>query len=142
MQCLWNLVAALRASLVLLPDTDSYNCSSSEGPQWVLITALLVAINGSKSTHNFHTVLPNSSAAEQPTPPDRIPKPVERPPSRNTIHDQGFQNAEVLPRHSCPLLDAGKTPADFATVGLWCEKFNVKFGQAVLAASGSDGGSG
>ncbi|KAK3390011.1 hypothetical protein B0H63DRAFT_507455 [Podospora didyma] len=31
-------------------------------------------------------------------------------------------------------LDAGKTVADFATVGLWCEKFSANFGQATLAA--------
>lgn len=32
-------------------------------------------------------------------------------------------------------LDAGKTAADFMTVGLWCEKFSVNFGQATLAPS-------
>ncbi|PKK51922.1 hypothetical protein CI102_4518 [Trichoderma harzianum] len=32
-------------------------------------------------------------------------------------------------------LDAGHTPADFSTVGLWCEKFKTNFGQAQLAAS-------
>jgi hypothetical protein len=30
-------------------------------------------------------------------------------------------------------LNAGKTTADFATVGLWCEKFGVNFGQATLS---------
>ncbi|KAH7317415.1 hypothetical protein BKA65DRAFT_483633 [Rhexocercosporidium sp. MPI-PUGE-AT-0058] len=30
-------------------------------------------------------------------------------------------------------LDAGKTPADFKIVGLWCERFQVNFGQATLA---------
>lgn len=29
-------------------------------------------------------------------------------------------------------LDAGKTVADFETVGLWCERFGVDFGQATL----------
>ncbi|KAM7192562.1 hypothetical protein V8F20_008771 [Naviculisporaceae sp. PSN 640] len=39
-------------------------------------------------------------------------------------------------------LDAGKTPKDFATVGLWCEKFSANFGQATLAPveAGTDGG--
>lgn len=37
-------------------------------------------------------------------------------------------------------LDAGKTTADFMTVGLWCERFSANFGQAVLAAPA--GGSG
>ncbi|KAH0538905.1 hypothetical protein FGG08_004496 [Glutinoglossum americanum] len=36
-------------------------------------------------------------------------------------------------------LDAGKTVADFSTVGLWCERFGVDFGQAVLSADGSAG---
>jgi len=42
-------------------------------------------------------------------------------------------------------LDAGKTAADFMTVGLWCEKFSVNFGQATLAPSdgkSQTGGSG
>ncbi len=43
------------------------------------------------------------------------------------------------------MLDAGKTAADFATVGLWCERFSVNFGQAKLApaeegAKGGDAG--
>jgi hypothetical protein len=33
------------------------------------------------------------------------------------------------------MLDAGKTPADFSTVGLWCERLNANFGQATLAAA-------
>jgi hypothetical protein len=33
------------------------------------------------------------------------------------------------------MLDAGKTPADFSTVGLWCERLNANFGQATLAAT-------
>ncbi|EPE34248.1 hypothetical protein GLAREA_07261 [Glarea lozoyensis ATCC 20868] len=32
-------------------------------------------------------------------------------------------------------LDAGKTTADFDTVGLWCERLSANFGQATLAAS-------
>ncbi|KAK5661079.1 hypothetical protein OQA88_10969 [Cercophora sp. LCS_1] len=45
-------------------------------------------------------------------------------------------------------LDAGKTTADFSTVGLWCERFSANFGQATLApangsgAPSSDAGSG
>jgi len=39
-------------------------------------------------------------------------------------------------------LDAGKTTADFSTVGLWCEKFSVNFGQASLAPSEGGSGSG
>ncbi|KAI9768412.1 MAG: hypothetical protein M1839_004109 [Geoglossum umbratile] len=35
-------------------------------------------------------------------------------------------------------LDAGKTVADFATVGLWCERFGVDFGQATLQPGGAD----
>ncbi|KAI8221781.1 Cytochrome b561, DM13 and DOMON domain-containing protein [Colletotrichum sp. SAR 10_77] len=39
-------------------------------------------------------------------------------------------------------LDAGKTPADFSTVGLWCERLSADFGQATLkASSGSGSGS-
>jgi len=40
-------------------------------------------------------------------------------------------------------LDAGKTSADFVTVGLWCEKFGANFGQATLAppGGGQTGGS-
>ncbi|KAH7418822.1 hypothetical protein BKA64DRAFT_208983 [Cadophora sp. MPI-SDFR-AT-0126] len=38
-------------------------------------------------------------------------------------------------------LDAGKTAADFDTVGLWCERLNANFGQATLKA-GSASGSG
>jgi Electron transfer DM13 len=33
-------------------------------------------------------------------------------------------------------LDAGKTVADFGTVGLWCEHFGVDFGQATLQPAG------
>ncbi|GAB1319408.1 hypothetical protein MFIFM68171_09618 [Madurella fahalii] len=32
-------------------------------------------------------------------------------------------------------LDAGRTTADFETVGLWCERFSTNFGQATLAPS-------
>ncbi|KAK5996191.1 hypothetical protein PT974_04619 [Cladobotryum mycophilum] len=38
-------------------------------------------------------------------------------------------------------LDAGKTPADFTVVGLWCEKFKTNFGQAVLKSNGNSGNS-
>ncbi|KAF4912445.1 hypothetical protein CGCVW01_v011096 [Colletotrichum viniferum] len=39
-------------------------------------------------------------------------------------------------------LDAGKTPADFSTVGLWCERLSADFGQATLKpSSGSASGS-
>lgn len=39
-------------------------------------------------------------------------------------------------------LDAGKTPADFSTVGLWCERLSADFGQATLKpSSGSGSGS-
>jgi hypothetical protein len=34
-------------------------------------------------------------------------------------------------------LDAGKTTADFSTVGLWCERLSANFGQASLKASGA-----
>lgn len=34
-------------------------------------------------------------------------------------------------------LDAGKTTADFSTVGLWCEQLKANFGQATLAAAGA-----
>lgn len=37
-------------------------------------------------------------------------------------------------------LDAGKGLTDFVTVGLWCEKFGVNFGQATLAPPGSGSG--
>lgn len=36
-------------------------------------------------------------------------------------------------------LDAGKTVADFSTVGLWCERFGVNFGQATLEPSSGNG---
>ena len=39
-------------------------------------------------------------------------------------------------------LDAGKTAADFSTVGLWCERFGVNYGQATLKASGGAAASG
>lgn len=32
-------------------------------------------------------------------------------------------------------LDAGHSPADFSTVGLWCEKFKTNFGEASLKAT-------
>ncbi|KAI9867670.1 MAG: hypothetical protein M1813_008470 [Trichoglossum hirsutum] len=38
-------------------------------------------------------------------------------------------------------LDAGKTVADFATVGLWCERFGVNFGQTTLKVDGASAGS-
>ncbi|KAJ5017262.1 hypothetical protein K4K57_009168 [Colletotrichum sp. SAR 10_99] len=38
-------------------------------------------------------------------------------------------------------LDAGKTPADFSTVGLWCERLSADFGQATLKASSGSGSS-
>lgn len=38
-------------------------------------------------------------------------------------------------------LDAGKTAADFDTVGLWCERLNANFGQATLKAGSASGGS-
>ncbi|KAH0556076.1 hypothetical protein GP486_005989 [Trichoglossum hirsutum] len=38
-------------------------------------------------------------------------------------------------------LDAGKTVADFATVGLWCERFGVDFGQTTLQADGGSSSS-
>ncbi|KAL7787066.1 hypothetical protein V8C37DRAFT_391309 [Trichoderma ceciliae] len=34
-------------------------------------------------------------------------------------------------------LDAGHSPADFSTVGLWCEKFKTNFGEAELKANGA-----
>ncbi|KAL6409177.1 hypothetical protein AUP68_05548 [Ilyonectria robusta] len=34
-------------------------------------------------------------------------------------------------------LDAGHTAADFSVVGLWCEKFDANFGQAMLSAEGN-----
>ncbi|KAL7935684.1 hypothetical protein V8C35DRAFT_297931 [Trichoderma chlorosporum] len=34
-------------------------------------------------------------------------------------------------------LDAGHSPSDFSTVGLWCEKFKTNFGEATLKASAS-----
>lgn len=37
-------------------------------------------------------------------------------------------------------LDAGKTAADFDTVGLWCERLNANFGQATLKAAGGTAG--
>ncbi|KAG9232502.1 hypothetical protein BJ875DRAFT_76905 [Amylocarpus encephaloides] len=36
-------------------------------------------------------------------------------------------------------LDAGKTTADFVTVGLWCERLAANFGQATLAAGSGTG---
>ncbi|KAI9798685.1 MAG: hypothetical protein M1833_004674 [Piccolia ochrophora] len=36
-------------------------------------------------------------------------------------------------------LDSGKTTADFSTVGLWCERFGVNFGQATLEPAGRNG---
>lgn len=35
-------------------------------------------------------------------------------------------------------LDAGKTTADFTTVGLWCERLNANFGQATLTSGGDN----
>ena len=40
------------------------------------------------------------------------------------------------------LLDSGKTTADFTTVGLWCERFGVNFGQATLKRNGGLSASG
>ncbi|EHK16461.1 uncharacterized protein TRIVIDRAFT_227326 [Trichoderma virens Gv29-8] len=37
-------------------------------------------------------------------------------------------------------LDAGHSPADFSTVGLWCEKFKTNFGEAQLKATGTGTG--
>jgi hypothetical protein len=34
-------------------------------------------------------------------------------------------------------LDAGKTTADFTVVGLWCERFDLNFGQTTLQAAGA-----
>jgi hypothetical protein len=54
----------------------------------------------------------------------------------------GFRisNAQVTSRAASDSLtiklDAGKTTADFVTVGLWCEKFSADFGQARLTANG------
>jgi hypothetical protein len=39
-------------------------------------------------------------------------------------------------------LDAGKTTADFTTVGLWCEQLHANFGQATLAEAGASSSSG
>ena len=39
-------------------------------------------------------------------------------------------------------LDAGKTTADFSTVGLWCEQLKANFGQATLTAAGAGAGTG
>jgi hypothetical protein len=39
-------------------------------------------------------------------------------------------------------LDAGKTTADFNTVGLWCEQLHANFGQATLKAPDGSGTSG
>jgi len=36
------------------------------------------------------------------------------------------------------MLDAGKTVADFSIVGLWCEMFDVNFGQATLQPGGAN----
>jgi len=38
-------------------------------------------------------------------------------------------------------LNVGKTTADFTTVGLWCERFGVNFGQTVLQPAAGGGGS-
>lgn len=54
--------------------------------------------------------------------------------SNEQVKEAAKTNTYVIP------LDAGKTTADFSTVGLWCEKFSVNFGQASLAPS--EGGSG
>jgi Electron transfer DM13 len=35
-------------------------------------------------------------------------------------------------------LDAGKTTADFTVVGLWCERFDLNFGQTTLKAAGAE----
>ncbi|RFU80614.1 hypothetical protein TARUN_1569 [Trichoderma arundinaceum] len=35
-------------------------------------------------------------------------------------------------------LDAGYSPADFSTVGLWCEKFKTNFGEADLKATATE----
>ncbi|KAK2590350.1 hypothetical protein QQS21_011960 [Conoideocrella luteorostrata] len=40
-------------------------------------------------------------------------------------------NSIVIP------LDAGKKPADFTVVGLWCEKLSANFGQTTLSKDGS-----
>ena len=39
-------------------------------------------------------------------------------------------------------LDSGKTTADFSVVGLWCEEFNVNFGQTTLKATDGSSSSG
>ncbi|KAF9870915.1 domon domain-containing protein [Colletotrichum karsti] len=65
----------------------------------------------------------------------------------NTIKD-GFRISNEQVTHAATSnsltikLDAGKTPADFATVGLWCERLSANFGQATLKpSSGSGSGS-
>ncbi|KAM7202696.1 hypothetical protein V8F33_002622 [Rhypophila sp. PSN 637] len=40
------------------------------------------------------------------------------------------------------MLDAGKSTADFMTVGLWCEKFSANFGQATLMEQTGGNGNG
>jgi hypothetical protein len=64
----------------------------------------------------------------------------------NDVLKDGFRisNAQVKEKASTNsltiMLDAGKTPADFSTVGLWCERLNANFGQATLAATGNKTG--
>ena len=38
-------------------------------------------------------------------------------------------------------LDSGFTTSDFSVVGLWCEEFNINFGQTALAATDGSGSS-
>ncbi|KAF7182159.1 hypothetical protein CNMCM7691_001547 [Aspergillus felis] len=52
------------------------------------------------------------------------------------ISNDHITMATTKPADMTIKLDAGKTTADFSTVGLWCEHFGINFGQATLKDNG------
>jgi hypothetical protein len=52
------------------------------------------------------------------------------------ISNDHITMAATKPTDMTIKLDAGKTTADFSTVGLWCEHFGINFGQATLKDNG------
>lgn len=52
------------------------------------------------------------------------------------ISNDHITMATTKPTDMTIKLDAGKTTADFSTVGLWCEHFGINFGQVTLKDNG------
>ena len=57
------------------------------------------------------------------------------------ISNTHVTSAQPKPTDITIKLDTGKTTADFTTVGLWCEKFGIDFGQATLKPGSGSGDS-